>query len=100
MGQRIKVKVADRFYPMTVQEGDEEAVRVATKSIEELIRNIENKYSVEDRQDVLAMCAVQFATKYEIQKKAMNETFTSCYSKIESLNEKVFEALQKNKKNK
>ena len=94
MSQKIKVQIAGRFYPITVAEGEEELVRIASKSIEQLVNTIESKYSIADKQDALAMAAIQFATKYEIQKKKVNETISSTYEKIEKFNQLIDDSLK------
>jgi len=62
---KIKISIADRVYPLTINPQEEEGVRKAAKSIEYLIKQFEQSYAVRDKQDVLAMCALQFATKVE-----------------------------------
>lgn len=62
---KVKVSIADRVYPLTISPDQEEGLRKATKKIEELIKQFENSYAVRDKQDVLAMCALQFASKLE-----------------------------------
>lgn len=68
---KIKLSIADRVYPLTVQSSQEESLRSAAKSIDEMIKQFEKSYSVRDKQDVLAMCALQFAAQLE-QKKINN----------------------------
>lgn len=68
---KIKLSIADRVYPLTVQSSQEESLRNAAKSIDEMIKQFEKSYSVRDKQDVLAMCALQFAAQLE-QKKINN----------------------------
>ena len=60
---KIKLSIADRVYPMSINPKQEEALRKATKSIEQMIKQFEQNYAVRDKQDVLAMCALQFASK-------------------------------------
>jgi len=62
---KIKLSIADRVYPLTIDPEQEEGLRKATKKIEEMIRRFEKSYAVRDKQDVLAMCALQFATQVE-----------------------------------
>ncbi len=64
---KIKVTIGDRVYPLTIKsEGEEEGVRKAVKKINDLIRKFEENYEVRDKQDVLAMCALQFASLQEV----------------------------------
>lgn len=62
---KIKISIADRVYPLTIDPRQEEGLRKAAKSIEILLKQFEQSYAVRDKQDVLAMCALQFATKVE-----------------------------------
>lgn len=62
---RIKIQIADRVYPMTISPSQEEGLRKAAKDIEAVIKQFEKNYAVRDKQDVLAMCALQFAAKAE-----------------------------------
>lgn len=70
---KIKLSIADRIYPLTINPSQEEGLRLATKKIEEMIKRFEKSYAVRDKQDVLAMCALQFAAQVE-QKGIDNET--------------------------
>ena len=62
---KIKISIADRVYPLTINPDQEEGLRKAAKSIDDLIKQFEQSYAVRDKQDVLAMCALQFASKVE-----------------------------------
>ena len=62
---KIKLSVADRVYPLTINPDQEEGLRKAAKKIEAMIKRFEQSYAVRDKQDVLAMCALQFAAQVE-----------------------------------
>jgi cell division protein ZapA len=62
---KIKLSIADRVYPLTIETSQEEGLRKAAKNIEQLAKKFEQNYAVRDKQDVLAMCALQFASKIE-----------------------------------
>ena len=68
---KIKISIADRVYPLTVDMSQEEGMRSASKKIDVMIKQFEENYAVRDKQDVLAMCALQFASQLE-QKKVDN----------------------------
>ena len=68
---KIKISIADRVYPLTVDMSQEEGLRSASKKIDVMIKQFEENYAVRDKQDVLAMCALQFASQVE-QKKVDN----------------------------
>ena len=56
---KIKVKIANRLYPLTVSNDKEEIIRKSSKKIDNMIEKLEGSYAVRDKQDVLAMCALQ-----------------------------------------
>jgi cell division protein ZapA (FtsZ GTPase activity inhibitor) len=62
---KIKISIADRVYPLTVDFSQEEGLRSASKKIDVMIKQFEENYAVRDKQDVLAMCALQFASQVE-----------------------------------
>lgn len=62
---KIKLSIADRVYPLTIHPDQEEGLRKAAKKIEGMIKQFEQSYAVRDKQDVLAMCALQFAAQTE-----------------------------------
>ena len=62
---KIKISIADRVYPLTVDPSQEEGLRTASKKIDVMIKQFEENYAVRDKQDVLAMCALQFASQLE-----------------------------------
>jgi cell division protein ZapA len=73
---KIKLSIANRVYPLTIDPSQEEGLRKAAKNIDAMIRQFEQSYSVRDKQDVLAMCALQFASQVEqktIDKEYVNE---------------------------
>ncbi len=64
---KIKLSIGDRVYPLTIDPEQEEGLRRAAKNIGELSKKFEENFAVRDKQDVLAMCALQFASKLERQ---------------------------------
>ena len=73
---KIKLSIANRVYPLTIPPNQEEGLRKAAKKIEAMIKQFEQSYSVRDKQDVLAMCALQFASQVEqknLDKEHVNE---------------------------
>ena len=62
---KIKISIADRVSPLTVEMSQEEGLRSASKKIDTMMKQFEENYAVRDKQDVLAMCALQFASQLE-----------------------------------
>ena len=61
----INIAIADRFYPLSLEMAQEEGLRSSSKKIDVMIKQFEESYAVRDKQDVLAMCALQFASQLE-----------------------------------
>tara|TARA_B110000977_G_scaffold190547_1_gene261491 strand:+ start:2606 stop:2905 length:300 start_codon:yes stop_codon:yes gene_type:complete len=62
---KIKVSIAGRVYPLTIKREEEEGIRKAASKIEAIIKQFESNYAVKDKQDLLAMCALQLSSKVE-----------------------------------
>ena len=62
---KIKLTVADRVYPLTISSDQEASIRASAKKIDEMTKQLEKNYAVRDKQDVLAMCALQYAAQLE-----------------------------------
>jgi cell division protein ZapA len=59
----LKVMVAGRSYPLTVNEGEEARVMKAAEDINKSIKMLQDSYAVKDMQDLLAMTALQLSTR-------------------------------------
>ncbi len=70
---------------MIIEPSKEQGLRLASQKINNLIKKFEQNYSVQDKQDALAMCALQIASS-RIQKKIDNdETLDTIEMKINDL---------------
>lgn len=64
MGKKsIKIIIAGRNYPLTINEGEEESVNKAVENINSNIQRLQENYAVKDMQDLLAMTSLQLATR-------------------------------------
>jgi cell division protein ZapA (FtsZ GTPase activity inhibitor) len=59
----LKITLAGRTYPLTVNEGEDEKILKAADDINRAIKLLQENYAVKDMQDLLAMTALQLATK-------------------------------------
>ena len=84
---KIKISIADRVYPLTVDMSQEEGLRSASKKIDVMIKQFEENYAVRDKQDVLAMCALQFASQVEQKKIDKVEDQTNSIERLNHLND-------------
>lgn len=83
---KVNVVIAGRSYPLSVNNTNEEqGMRIAAKNVNDLIANFEQSYAVADKQDALAMCALQFASKSEIVSINSTKETTEIINKINDL---------------
>ena len=83
---KIKLSIADRVYPLTIDPLQEEGLRKAAKNIEQLAKKFEQNYAGRDKQDVLAMCALQFASKIEQKGIDHSEGVKEAAERLKALN--------------
>ena len=87
---KVNVVIAGRTYPLIVKDAtEEEGMRKAAKHINNLILNFEQNYAVADKQDVLAMCALQFASKLEMISLKTSEEAIEVLNKLNELTEEL-----------
>ena len=91
---KIKLSVANRVYPLTIAPSQEEGLRKAAKKIEAMISQFEQNYSVRDKQDVLAMCALQFASQVEQKTIDKAEVSEEVEAKLNALNQLLHDHLR------
>jgi cell division protein ZapA (FtsZ GTPase activity inhibitor) len=70
----LKVVVAGRTYPLTLNEEEKDKVMNAADEINKAIKMLQDNYAVKDMQDLLAMTALQLATKSKAQTQTVVET--------------------------
>ena len=92
---KIKISIADRMYPLTVDPSQEEGLRSASKKIDAMIKQFEQSYAVRDKQDVLAMCALQFAAQVEQKQINNSQDNESTITRLQNLDKKLSELLSK-----
>lgn len=90
---KIKISIADRVYPLTVDFQQEEGLRSASKKIDAMIKQFEENYAVRDKQDVLAMCALQFAAQAEQKKIETSADIEEAHERLRKMDEKLGELL-------
>jgi len=84
---KIRVTIAGRVYPLVVKnENEEEGMRKAAAKINDLVAKFEKNYAVSDKQDVLAMCALQFASLVEIDNINKTQDLEEATTKLNQLN--------------
>jgi cell division protein ZapA len=56
----INISIADRPYRLSIKRSDEQAVREAARIINDRIKDYADAYAYKDKQDLLAMAALQY----------------------------------------
>ncbi len=79
----IKVNIAGRMYPLTVDGREEAQLQKAADELAKKLKAFEQSYAVRDKQDLLAMCALQYATEALKQQEETNEHITQRLTKLE-----------------
>lgn len=89
----IKIKIADREYPMKVKLQDEERIRTAGKLINEKLKSYREQFGIEDKQDLLAMVAFDSL----VDKMAIEDTHQvideTVFDKVNQLNHLVSQSI-------
>lgn len=82
---KIKLTIANRVYPLSVSPEQEASLRASAKKIEATIQQLEKNYAVRDKQDVLAMCSLQYAAQLERSNSQPSPTSSDAVDKIQEL---------------
>ncbi len=91
---KIRVHIANRKYPLNINSAnEEEAMRRAAQRINELALRFERDYAVSDKQDVLAMCALQFASALELNDIDSKDVVQNAVDRLKALNQLMEERL-------
>lgn len=88
----VSVIIADRPYRLKIEKSQEEMVRKAANMINETMKELSGTYHYKDRQDLLAMAALQFATSEMmsgIQIKPDHDALQSLVAMMEDMVQKV-----------
>ncbi len=89
----IKIKIADREYPMTVKADEEERIRKAGKLINERLKSYREKFGIDDKQDLLSMVAFDALIdrlSVEDNRQGADE---SIFNKIASINQLISQSI-------
>jgi cell division protein ZapA (FtsZ GTPase activity inhibitor) len=88
----LKVVVAGRTYPLSVEEDEVPKVEAAAKDINKAVKMLQDNYAVKDMQDLLAMTALQLAVK---EGKQATVTIEPDFSDIEDRLSALIQELDK-----
>lgn len=83
----IKINIADRVYPLRIDIEEEEIIRRAAKLINDRIKEYQDIYAVKDKQDLLSMCVLHYATSALTAEKRVSSDDTEVAEKIYQLDD-------------
>jgi cell division protein ZapA len=89
----IKIKIAEREYPMKVKRNEEEKVRAAGKLINEKLKYYREQFGIDDKQDLLAMVAFDCLVQKQASDEDHNEIDQTVFEKVSHLNQLVSQAI-------
>jgi cell division protein ZapA len=89
---KIKLSIADRVYPLSVDAEQEESLRQAAAQLHKMVKQFEANYAVNDKQDVLAMCALQLANTVNLKNRDQHN-YQSSVSQLKALSNAIDNAL-------
>ena len=68
--ETIRLDIAGRVYPLSVPESEVNGLKRAAEDVSAQVERFREQYQVQDRGDLLAMTALQFATRSATPKEA------------------------------
>jgi len=83
----LKVVVAGRTYPLSVTESEEKRVLKAAEDINKSIKLLQQNYAVKDMQDLLAMTALQLASKGNSGSSEQAPDYSEIEAQLKSLSD-------------
>ncbi|MFQ3213230.1 MAG: cell division protein ZapA [Marivirga sp.] len=89
----IKIKIADREYPMTVKAEEEERVRKAGKLINERLKSYRERFGIDDKQDLLSMVAFDALIDRLSVEDNIQTNDESALNKVQSINHLISQSL-------
>ena len=92
----IQVTIAGRTYPMTVKAEDVAQIQESAMLVNSSIKEYEAQYAVRDKQDLLAMCALQLANSTLTFQHQSSSLQDGVAGQLEEMEQFVSEYLKKN----
>ncbi|MCX6305604.1 MAG: cell division protein ZapA [Bacteroidetes bacterium] len=90
----ISLPIADRSYRLAIDKEHEELFRKAAKLIDKRIKDYSSSYAYKDKQDLLAMVALEYATGYLQNDQLLSENETQWKSKLLTIDQALDEQLK------
>ena len=85
----IKIRIAEREYPMKVKREDEERVRMASRLINDKLKSYKDQFGIDDKQDLLAMVAFDSLVEKMTTEETHQVVDQTVLEKVSHLNQLV-----------
>jgi cell division protein ZapA len=83
----ISLPIAERSYRLAIDKEHEELFRNAAKLIDKRIKDYSTSYAYKDKQDLLAMVALEYATGYLQNDRLLSENETKWREKLVAIDQ-------------
>ncbi len=88
----IKLKIANRSYPLHIERKQEEMIRKAAKMLDDKVLQYKQQYKGQDNQDFLAMAALQYVIGFvELENKT---DMMPVYNELKAMESELAEFLE------
>jgi cell division protein ZapA len=87
----ISLPIAERSYRLAIDKEHEELFRNAAKLIDKRIKDYSGSYAYKDKQDLLAMVALEYATGYLQNDQLLTEKETTWKAKLMAIDQALDE---------
>ncbi len=83
----ISLPVAERTYRLMIEKDHEELFRKAAKLIDKRIKDYSGSYAYKDKQDLVAMVALEYATSYLQDEQLLADRGTEWEEKLAEIDQ-------------
>lgn len=90
----ISINVADRPYKLVIENEHEELFRKAAKLIDKRLKDYSSSYAYKDKQDLLAMVALEYTTSYLQNEQTASESDDNLNLKLSNIDKALDGILQ------
>ncbi|MFZ4523025.1 MAG: cell division protein ZapA [Bacteroidales bacterium] len=90
----ISLPIADRSYRLAIEKEHEELFRKAAKLIDKRMKDYSGSYAYKDKQDLLAMVALEYATGYLQNDQLLSDNEKQWKEKLLAIDQALDEQLK------
>ncbi|HNY01492.1 MAG TPA: cell division protein ZapA [Bacteroidales bacterium] len=90
----ISLSLADRSYRLVIDKEHEELFRKAAKLIDKRMKDYSGSYAYKDKQDLLAMVALEYATAFLQHDRALSDSGNQWEARLQAIDRALDEQLK------